>query len=64
MIIEFTTLPEPIVIKDPVEAKFTEYHVYDDVVLHVAESTMSSVIASGLTTESFVLREILQKRRR
>jgi len=58
--VEFTTLSKPIEIKDPVEAKFTEYHVYSDVVLHVAKSTMDSVIGSGLTTDSFVLREILQ----
>jgi len=57
--IEFTTLPSHS-IKDPVEAKFTEYHVYGDVVLHVAKSTMSSVVGSGLTVDSFVLREILQ----
>ena len=54
------TLPKPIEINEPVKAKFTEYHVYDDVVLHVADSTKASVTLSGLTPDSFVLREIIQ----
>jgi len=58
--ITFAKLPEPVRITDPVEATFTEYHVYDDVVLHIAESTMSSVYVAGLTPDTFVLREILQ----
>jgi len=58
--ITFTKLPEPIRITDPVNISFTEYHVYDDVVLHIAESTISSVYISGLTPDTFVLREILQ----
>ena len=60
MAITFTKLPEPITINDPVKVTFTEYHVYDDVVLHIAESTISSVYIGGLTPDSFVLREILQ----
>jgi hypothetical protein len=60
MTITFTKLPEPIHITNPIDVTFTEYHVYDDVVLHVAESTISSVYASGLTPDNFVLREILQ----
>jgi len=58
--ITFTKLPEPIRITNPIGVTFTEYHVYDDVVLHVAESTISSVYVSGLTPDTFVLREILQ----
>jgi len=58
--ITFEKLPEPIHITDPVDVVFTEYHVYDDVVLHIAESTISSVFTSGLTPDTFVLREILQ----
>jgi len=60
MAITFTKLSEPIRITDPIDVKFTEYHVYDDIVLHVAESTISSVYVSGLTPDTFVLREILQ----
>ena len=60
MAITFTKLPEPITITDPVKVTFTEYHVYEDVVLHIAESTMSSVYVGGLTPDTFVLREILQ----
>jgi len=58
--ITFEKLPEPIRITDPVDVVFTEYHVYDDVVLHIAESTISSVYSSGLNPDTFVLREILQ----
>ncbi len=60
MTLEFKTLPKPIEISEPVKAKFTEYHIYDDVVLHVADSTRASVTLSGLTPDSFVLREIIQ----
>jgi len=58
--VTFTKLPEPITVTDPVNATFTEYHVYDDVVLHIADSTISSVYIYGLTPDTFVLREILQ----
>ena len=60
MTITFTKLPEPIRITYPIDVTFTEYHVYSDVVLHVADSTISSVYVSGLTPDTFVLREILQ----
>jgi hypothetical protein len=54
------TLKEPIRITDPVNAVFTEYRVYQDIVLNVAKSTIDSVPKSGLTPEEFVLREVLQ----
>jgi len=60
MTITFTKLLEPIRITNPIDVTFTEYHVYNDVVLHVADSTISSVYISGLTPDTFVLREILQ----
>ena len=60
MAITFTTLQEPIHITDPIEVTFTEYHIYEDVVLHVADSTINSVYVGGLTPDTFVLREILQ----
>jgi len=56
----FVTLPEPIRITDPVEVTFTEYHVYGDIVMHIAKSTRDSLRDSGITPESFVLREMLQ----
>jgi len=56
----FITLSKPIEISEPVKATFTEYHIYDDVVLHVADSTRASIALSGLTPDSFVLREIIQ----
>jgi hypothetical protein len=56
----FITLKEPIRITDPVNAVFTEYRVYQDIVLNVAKSTIDSVPKSGLTPEEFVLREVLQ----
>jgi len=58
--ITFEKLPEPIRITDPVNATFTEYHVYQDIVINIAGSTISSVAVSGLTPDAFVLREILQ----
>lgn len=60
MAITFEKLPEPINITDPVKATFTEYRVYRDIVLHIADSTISSIYESGVTPETFVLREILQ----
>jgi len=60
MTITFTKLPKPIHITYPIDVTFTEYRVYSDVVLHVADSTISSVYVSGLTPDTFVLREILQ----
>jgi len=60
MTITFTKLLEPIRITYPIDVTFTEYRVYNDVVLHVADSTISSVYVSGLTPDTFVLREILQ----
>ena len=56
----FVTLSEPIRITDPVEVTFTEYHVYDDIVMHVAKSTRDSLYDSGITPDTFVLREVLQ----
>jgi hypothetical protein len=58
--LEFKTLPEPIEITAPVKAKFTEYRVYSDIVLHIAKSTRDSIIHEGITPETFVLREIVQ----
>jgi len=60
MRLTFTTLNEPIRITDPVNAVFTEYHIYEDIVMNFAESTVKSVPLSGLTPEEFVLREVLQ----
>ena len=60
MTLEFTVLPEPIEIDSPVKAKFTEYRVYNDIVLHIAKSTKESVIHEGITPDTFVLREIIQ----
>jgi hypothetical protein len=58
--LEFKTLPKPIEIDSPVKAKFTEYYIYNDIVLHIANSIKISVITSGLTPDTFVLREIIQ----
>ena len=60
MTLEFTALPEPIEIDAPVKAKFTEYHVYHDIVLHVAKSTRDSIRDGMLTPDTFVLREVVQ----
>ena len=53
-------MPKPIEIDIPVKAKFTEYRVYSDIVLHIAKSTRDSIIHEGITPETFVLREIVQ----
>jgi len=58
--LEFKILPKPIEIDIPVKAKFTEYRVYSDIVLHIAKSTRDSIIHEGITPETFVLREIVQ----
>jgi len=60
MSMTFVTLPEPIRITDPIEVMFTEYHVYQDIRISVAGSTLASIAVSGLTPDAFVLREILQ----
>jgi len=60
MRLEFKTLPKPIEINEPVKAKFTEYHVYSDIVLDFANTVRVSVVTSKLTPDTFVLREIIQ----
>jgi hypothetical protein len=58
--LEFKTLSNPIEIDSPVKAKFTEYHIYQDIALSFADSIRVSVTTNGITPDTFLLREIVQ----